>query len=113
MNYTVNNEKAIKRTITITRDQMWNNFLESWSDIVSSEPSFHFKDEKFIGKMILALRDYPLDCRIRDLFRDGYTYMLMGDAMQHIDDPGNDILAEIVVVDGNAKVVVKHEDINY
>ena len=110
-NYTVTMTPAIKNTITITRKQLWENFVDSWKDLAWDEFVI-FKDFVILKEVGEVLCEGELDYRIRKLFRDGHTFMLMGDAMQFIDD-GKDTFPEIVVVDGENKVVVDASDIQY
>jgi hypothetical protein len=119
--YTVTTEPAIKLTVTITRRQLWNNFVESWKDIAWDE--YHGLDS------LKEVADVLLDgsmlgqsvVRVRRLFRDGWTVMLMGVAMDKLDDPNNkNMLREIVIQDVNEvtgevedTVFVFHEDIEF
>lgn len=109
--YTVVTTPAIKNTITITRKQLWNNFVESWRDMAWDEFET-FKDFVILKEVSEVLCEGVLDWKIRKLFRDGHTSMLMGDAMQFIDD-GKDTFPEIVVMDGDIAVVVDASDIQY
>lgn len=115
MNYTVTTTPAIKNTITITRKQLWNNFVDSWRDMAWDE-FVTFKDSGILKEAgeILCVGD--LDWTVKKLFRAGHTFMLMGDALKYIDLPdpeGSLTLVEIVVVDGEKSVIVKHGDIQY
>ena len=110
-NYTVTTTPAIKNTITISRKQLWENYVDSWKNMAWDEFVI-FKDFVILKEVGEVLCEGELDYRIRKLFRDGHTFMLMGDAMQFIDD-GEDTFPEIVVVDGENKVVVDVRDIQY
>lgn len=110
-NYTVTTTPAIKNTITITRKQLWENFVDSWKDMAWDEFAT-FKDFVILKEVGEILCNGELDWNVRKLFRAGHTFMLMGDAMQFIDD-GKDTFPEIVVVDGEKSVVVDASDIQY
>jgi hypothetical protein len=115
MNYTVCNCPATKNTITITRKQLWVNFVDSWRDMAWDEFET-FKDFGILNEVGEILCNGELDWTVKKLFRAGHTFMLMGDAMKHIDLPdpeGSLTLVEIVVVDGEKRVFVEHGDIQY
>lgn len=111
--YTYAVTPAEKVTVTISREQMWKNFIESWRDVAwdnynGTSAVKEVADALLIGEpLAFGKNAYAL----RKLFRDGYTVMLMNDAMSVLDN-GRDILREIVVTDGeNENVVVYHRDI--
>lgn len=109
---------ATKVTITISRRQLWRNFVETWSEIAWDD---------YRGVEILKETADVLCCKdslqqIRDkvcgLFRDGSTFLMMGDAMMKLDVVGNDkLLREIIVTDKVGDkvemIVIRHEDINF
>lgn len=113
MNYSVETVPCKKVVITITRKNLWNNFVDSWSDLVWNDPEnksmiddvYRILVPKFPGDMLNLIS-------LRRLFRIGLTYQLMNNAMDHIDT-GESNLIEIVVVDGDNKYIVNHEDISY
>lgn len=113
MNYSVETVPCKKVVITITRKNLWNNFLASWSDLVWNDAEnksmiddvFNVLVPKFQGDMLNIIS-------LRRLFREGLTYQLMHNAMDHIDN-GESNLIQIVVVDGDNKYIVNHEDIQY
>ena len=109
--YTVTKTPAIKNTITITRNQLWENFVDSWKDMARDDFDT-FKDFVILKEVGEILCKGELDWKVRKLFMAGHTFMLMGDAMQFIDD-GKDTFPEIVVVDGEKQVVVECEYIRY
>jgi hypothetical protein len=89
--------------------------VDCWRDIAwDGEPMIdHLK--KVHSVLVTAS---PLDfVKLRNLFGSGDTVMLMGDAMQFLDngvDNGVDILREIIVVDYTHKnVTIRHEDISF
>jgi hypothetical protein len=114
MNYTVTSAPAVKNTITITRNQLWKNYVDSWSDMVMDGPAEYLHDMTHFQRAANILCNEPLDSyKIRQLFRQGDTYMLMGDAMRHIDTDNDNTLVEIVITDGDQKTVIFHNDIRY
>ena len=115
MKYTITTGPAIKNTITITRRQLWNNYVDVWSDIAKGDPDFldDANLEQFqCIKRVLTQPDMSI-LNIGKLFRDGHTSFLMGDAMKHIDTGDDNTFAEIRVVEGDKVVVVHEGDISY
>jgi len=111
MNYTVTTTDAKKVSVTITRRQLWDNYVDCWRDIAwDGEPMI----DSLKNVHSVLVTDYELNRNdLRKLFRSGDTVMLMGDAMQFLDN-GVDILREIIVVDYTHKnVTIRHEDISF
>jgi len=111
MNYTVATTAAKKVTVTITRKQLWDNYVDCWRDIAyDGDPMID--SLKTVHSVLVT--DYELNfVDLRKLFRSGDTVMLMGDAMQFLDN-GVDILREIIVVDdGGKNVTIRHEYITF
>ena len=111
MNDSVETTPCKKVTITITRKQMWNNFVDSWKDCVWDTPTDNFSLNEVNRVLLTNSTNYNV-MSVRRLFRMGLTMMLMGNAMDHIDS-GESNLIEIIVVDGDNKIIVRHEDISY
>lgn len=110
--FTVTHNAAVKVTVTITRRQLWVNFVESWRDIAWDDYA-GVDSLKEVADVLLT--GEPLEAgQLRKLFRDGWTFMLMGNAMEFLD-VRNDVprLLEVVVTDEGPTIVVPHEDINY
>ena len=112
MNYEVTTTPAVKNTIVVTRKELWKNYLRSWADVVMSSPELLNNLTRF-QSVAKILCDGELDYKIRNLFRQGETVLLMGDAMQYIDTDNHNTLVEIVVTDGEKCVVVHMNDISY
>ena len=111
MNYTVATTDAKKVSVTITRRQLWDNYVDTWRDIAyDGEPMIgHLKN---VHSVLVTAESLDF-VKLRNLFRTGDTVMLMGDAMQFLDN-GVDILREIIVVDYTHKnVTIRHEDISF
>jgi hypothetical protein len=110
-NYSYTATPAEKITVTISRQQLWKNFIESWRDLAWDDYN-GTSDVKDVADVLL--NGEPLDknfLAIRRLFRDGWTVMLLGNAMSVLDN-GRDIIREIVVTDGeDESVIIRHEDI--
>lgn len=113
--FTVTHNAAVKVTVTITRRQLWVNFVESWRDIAWDDYAGvnNLASLKEVADVLLTGNPLNPD-KLRKLFRDGWTFMLMGDAMEFLD-VRNDVprLREVVVTDEGPNIVVPHEDINY
>ena len=111
MNYTVNTTDAKKVSVTITRRQLWDNYVDVWRDIAWDGELL--LDSLKTVHLVLCCEGELNFIAVRKLFRDGDTVLLMGDAMQFLDN-GVDILREIIVVDDVGKnVTIRHEDINF
>lgn len=113
MNYSVETVPCKKVVITITRKNLWNNFIESWRDIVWCDAENKSMIDNVFNVLVPKFQDDKLNIiSLRRLFREGLTYQLMGNAMDHIDN-GESNLIQIIVVDGDNKYIVNHEDIDY
>ena len=110
MKYNVTTTDVKKVTVTITRKQLWDNYVDCWRDI-AWDGDLMIDSIKKVHSVLVT--DTDLDfVDIRKLFRDGEAVMLMGDAMQFLDN-GADILREIIVVDGVRNVKIRHADIMF
>lgn len=120
--FTVVETPATKVTVTISRRQLWNNFVECWRDIAWDDYNGlgYLKEVADILCADKTLEQIAKD--LRELFRNGGTVMLMGEAMSKLDIANNDhLLREIIVTDNNGQngggetlsefVVIRHEDI--
>jgi len=114
--YNVAHNAAVKVTVTITRRQLWLNYVESWRDIAWDDCTGGVNSLANLKEVAdVLLTGDPLDQKqLRKLFSDGWTFMLLGDAMEFLD-VRNDVprLREVVVTDDERNIVVPHEDINY
>lgn len=113
MNYSVTTTPAQKVTITIARKQLWRNFLASWGDLILDDPEL-VKDIEYVQPAAEILCSGELDSRIRKLFKRGDTFLLIPEAMKHIDLPHpqkNNTLIEIIVTDGDKEEFIEHKDI--
>lgn len=111
--YLVTKSEAQKVTITISRKQLWFNYVECWKDVIVGDYNCsHIDFLKEVADVLLG--EERLDAlKIRKLFRDGNTPMLLGGAMEEIEGCGRDVLREINIIDENKTVIVRHEDINF
>ena len=119
--FIVSNHPATKVTVTISRRQLWNNFVESWRDIAWD--NYEGVDVlKEVADVLLNGEPIKKNWQaVRKLFRDGYTVMLLGDAMTHLDVPNqsDNILRKVVITDTDdngavaGELWVFHEDINF
>lgn len=113
MNYTVVTELAKKVVITISRKQLWDNYVNGWKEM-AWEDTASIQSLKDIYDVLCA--DGPMDfLKILALFRRGDTVFLLNDAMELIDvDRDQNVYAEVIVTDTDGKTVtVRHEDLNY
>ena len=111
MNYTVATTDAKKVSVTITRRQLWDNYVNCWKDIAWD--GYPMIDSLTKVHSLLVTAESLDFVKLRNLFRTGDTVMLMGDAMQFLDN-GVDILREIIVVDdGGKNVTIRHEHISF
>ena len=112
--YNVIKTHTEKVTIVITRHQLWKNFIASWADVVWDDYGVGTQCVKEVADVLLT--GEPLGKNIyglRKLFKDGWTVMLMGDAMNELDND-KDILREIIVTDGeNTPVTIAHDYIEF
>lgn len=112
---------ATKVTVTISRQQLWENFVESWSEIAW---------DNYIGTSLLnevaeilcnreSLQISENRRKIKKLFRDGNTAFMMGDAMEKFDmERSCNMLREIIVTDTvndlvHESIIISHADINF
>jgi hypothetical protein len=116
--FTVTTTPAKKNTITISREQLWKNYIESWSDLAwdEYEEIGGVSDLKRIADILCSSK--KLDYTVRSLFRDGNTPFLLGFvAHQFVDVVGEDrdsTLIEIIIVDNDgSRFTVHHQDIRY
>ena len=109
MKYNVLSSDAKKVSVTITRRQLWDNYVDCWRDFAwDGEPMIDYLKKVH---SVLCCEGELNGVELRKLFRNGDTVMLMGDAMQFLDN-GSDILREIIVVDDSGKnVTISHADI--
>ena len=111
MNYTVNTTEAKKVSVTITRKQLWDNYVDYWRDIAWDGDLIIDSLKKVHS--VLCCEGELNGVELRKLFRNGDTVPLMGDAMKFLDN-GADILREIIVVDAGVRnVKIRHADIMY
>jgi hypothetical protein len=120
--YKVNTVPATKVIVTITRRQMWNNFIEAWRDMVWDV--YDGVDMlKEVADVFLSGEELCTNS-VRELFRKGYTIFFMLEAMSVLDTPDNkNILREIVILDildinetdseVQRTITIPHEDINF
>lgn len=112
-NYTTSYSTVPKVTISISRRTLWNNFIDAWKDMAWDE----YTGTGTVSNIAaVLLNGEKLDqISVRKLFNDGYTYLLMGDAMKDLDSRNNQ-LNEIQITDDDYidnVIVVHHYDINF
>ena len=107
---TITHSPATKVSISITARQLWLNFMATWAEIAWDE--FHGTGTVNDVARALISAD-PLDpTAVRQIFKDGNTMLLLDVAsMAAIDQPN--ILAEIIVVNGDQRILIPHEFVNY
>jgi len=113
MNYSTVTEAAKKVVITISRKQLWDNYVNAWKELAWVDTAY-IQSLTAVSDVLCA--DGPMDfLKIRGLFRRGDTVLLLNDAMDLIDVPRDqNVYAEVIVTDTDGKTVtVRHEDLSY
>lgn len=113
-NYSYNLSTIRKVSVTISLKALWENFVISWGEFAWDNS----RNDNILEEVAdVLLSGDKLDIiKLRKIFRDGYTYMLMGDAMDVLDHPVDEVFREIIVVDvenDNKTYKLHHEDINF
>jgi hypothetical protein len=107
-NFTVTTETSTKVTITITRQQLWINYVNCWRDIIWDDASIGFNCLLSVASVLLSGTHLDV-LKLRKLFRDGDTVLFMGDLMQYLDkSENNKILREIIVTDIDTDGITKN-----
>jgi hypothetical protein len=111
MKYNVLSSDVKKVSVTITRRQLWDNYVDVWRDI-AWDGELLLDSLKTVHSVLCCEGEMNF-LAVRKLFRDGDTTMLMGDAMEFLD--AKDILREVVVIDesDNRVIHIRHEDIRF
>ena len=102
-----------KVSVTITRKQLWINYVNNWRDLTTQDPSFC--DLEGLGQVASVFIDTnKLDPnKVSALFKSGNTVFLMDDAMRFLDT-GREMLREIIVVDfDGSQIIIRHQDITF
>ena len=104
--------KIDKISITVTRRQLWNNYVNCWRDNMwEGMHNGGYNEIIKVGNVLLSGERLNI-AELRKLFRSGDTLLLMGDLMAHIDT-GTEILREIIVIDEDdgKEYIIFHNDI--
>lgn len=109
-NYSVVTSNINKVSVTISRKDMWNNYVACWKELTWDDYSF-FSELERVSKVLISGDKLNIDL-LRKLFRDGNTVMLMNQAMRFLDTR-DEIHREIVVEDDGEKYLIRHHDINF
>ena len=98
-----------KVTVTLTRQQLWENFFLTWVEIAwDDSESIDFTKFRIVADSLLIRKD---SLSLRKLFREGYTCMLLGSAIEHFDK--SDIHREVIITHKDTgSLIIPHEDIN-
>lgn len=104
-----------KVSVTITRQSLWKNYIESWADI-AWDGYVDIKELEKVSNALISSDFSKCQEQVRSLFRSGCTFLLLASAMEKLDKP--DILMEVVVQEplDNGEIsefVINHEDINF
>ena len=111
-------EKVNKVIVTISREKLWLNFMDSARDMALNVPMGDWNVGIEVGRVaVVLLTDgkTPMSgAKLRGLFREGMTAMLMGDLMEFLDT-NEEIVREIEVTDNNGHpaIIIKDEDIMF
>jgi hypothetical protein len=119
-NYKITTTPTSKVSITITREQLWYNYVDQWKEITLCDKGACGISDLATVHSVLCADDYLYVEKLERLFKEGCTMFLMGEAFQHIDD-GQDKLLEIVVLDKYGyndeskfrAIVIPHHSIKY
>jgi hypothetical protein len=111
--YRVTTSQINKVSITITRQQLWINYVNNWRNFSTEDPSC-CNIEGLINVYSVFVNIDKLDPnKLCALFQHGNTVFLMDDAMRFLDT-GKEILREIIVVDfDGSEIVIKDRDISF
>lgn len=115
---TITTTTVPKHTVTITRDEMWKNYISSFADCAPEMP--HDVAGKEVTRVLKTF--WPAGqvnaAEIVNLFKEGCTFMLLGGDVMTVFDAPN-VQREVVVVlgekcsNGTEEVVVSHCSINF
>lgn len=120
--YQIKKTPVEKVSVTVTRKQLWNNFIKVWAEQAWDNycGTEHFTK---VANVLLngePVSNYSCQCAIRNLFQDGYTVLLLDGAMDELDPDSRQVLREVIIIDstdindGTApSLIIHHEDINY
>lgn len=118
--YSLETKPAVKHVITITAKQLYRNYMLSMIDLIWDRPNESVyescKDTIDVLTSVSYFTDPEAARRLRKLFKQGETYLLVGDAIGDIDTGRDDVLVEIQIIqngDYSNKVVIEHGDIYY
>jgi hypothetical protein len=107
-----------KITVTISTEEMWRNYMQFITDI-SLDEGFDKVMADAVSTAAAAILVPDIDfgtvghiLNLRNLFKRGDTAILIGDAISYFDTL-KDVLREVVVTQGDKKIVVRHTDINF
>lgn len=109
-----------KVSVRITLREMWRNYMEFQTDVGWDNNGYF--DEKldefgYESRILCNFGNINYDedvKKLRKMFKEGYTVVLLGEYMEFLDKPN--ILREVIVVDAahdNDEIIISHEDINF
>lgn len=109
--YRVETKQINKVSITISRQQLWFNYVNNWRDMTMQDASFYdLEGLEQVASVFVNTKKLDLN-KVCALFRSGNTVFLMDDAMRFLDT-GTEMLREIIVVDfDGSQIKIEDRDI--
>ena len=109
--YRVETKQINKVSITISRQQLWLNYVNNWRDMTMQDASVCDIEGLTQVASVLVNTEKLNPYKLIALFLHGNTCFLMDDAMRFLDT-GTEMLREIIVVDFDGSTIkVNHRDI--
>ncbi len=111
--YRVTTSQINKVSITITRQQLWLNYVNNWRDLTMQDANFCDLEGLGQASSVFVNAEKLDPNKVSALFKSGNTVFLMDDAMRFLDT-GKEILREIIVVDfDGSQIIIRHQDITF
>jgi hypothetical protein len=114
MNYKVEKKTVEKLTITISRQQMWYNYMAIMADLFWDDTQVDMINDQLRPIMdVLCYRETPLNRNdLIGLFRKGYCINLLFNVKEITELKTRDVVLEVIVTDGvNQNIVISDSDI--
>lgn len=113
MNYKAESKVVNKLTITISRQQLWYNFMSVFTDVTWDDTQVD-QIELWMKPVfdVLCFRNSALNKEnVTKLFRDGHSANLLTSVVE-LSQCQPDTILEVIITDGkNPDIVIGHNDI--